>query len=254
MQDIPENHHTSYIKTGGDQWYPPIIVSINQIGDMALSSFCLDKVMKIVDKLEQDDYTLFVKEFCQSGKERFNKKWQYADITTALYAAAHFTKPRNYLEIGVRRGRSMAIVAATNPDCQIVAFDLWTSMYANISNPGPEFVSKEMKKIGYQGNIEFISGNSHKTLPAYLKNYPELFFDLVTVDGDHSENGARKDLLTILPRIKVGGVIVFDDISHPSLPHLRKVWNDVVVNNFHFSSWEFKDLGFGVAMAIRRAF
>jgi predicted O-methyltransferase YrrM len=235
------------------EWYPPTLLPISEVGRYAASNDCLQKSLTIIDYLEQDKYTLFVKEYCNEGMARYGEEWYYADITTAIYSAAKFINPVNYLEIGVRRGRSLAMVAASNPKCNIVAADTWPEFYANIPNPGPDFVIKEMSKIGYHGQIDFVNGDSHKTIPEYFSNHPDMFFDLITVDGDHSEEGAKQDLLTVLPRLKVGGIIVFDDISHPLLPHLREVWNQIVASDFHFSTWEYDELGFGVAIAIRRS-
>jgi len=49
-------------------------------------------------------------------------------------------------------------------------------------------------------------------------------FDLITVDGDHSEEGAFDDLLNVIPHLNVGGILVFDDIAHPTHPYLLGVW------------------------------
>lgn len=253
VQNTPLVSSTTFSNAELGDWYPPVNLPVSQIGAMALSPDSLQKVFKIIDQLEQDTYTRYVKAFCDFGRANYKAEWKYADIATALFAAAHFVKPENYLEIGVRKGRSLAVVAASNPNCQIVAFDIWPEMYANMPNPGPEFASKEIKKIGFAGKIEFVNGDSHLTLPAYFMDHPDAFFDLVTVDGDHSREGARQDLIDILPRIKVGGVLVFDDISHPLLPHLREVWNEIVAADFNFATWEYSELGFGVAIAIRRS-
>ena len=88
----------------------------------------------------------------------------------------------------------------------------------------------------------------------YVRNFaenPDRFFDLITVDGDHSEAGARADLETVIPRLKVGGALVFDDISNPSHPELAQVWRDVVERRPSYSTFAFTELGFGVGVAIR---
>ena len=41
---------------------------------------------------------------------------------------------RDYLEIGVRRGRSMAMVASQAPDCSMLGFDLWVHAPIDSSN------------------------------------------------------------------------------------------------------------------------
>ena len=83
----------------------------------------------------------------------------------------------------------MAQVACTSTDCDIVGFDAWIARYAEVDNPGPESVFAEMLRLGHRGKLELISGGSRDTVPWYLKPRPNLRFDLVTVDGDHSEEG-----------------------------------------------------------------
>jgi predicted O-methyltransferase YrrM len=101
--------------------------------------------------------------------------------------------------------------------------------------------------------LELIVGNSHRALPDYFSKHPDLFFDLITVDGDHSEDGAEQDLREVVPHLKVGGILVFDDISHPAHPYLAQVWRNVIESDSCFSSWGYSELGYGVALAIRKS-
>lgn len=203
----------------------------------------------LVDRLTPSEETAGQQAFYRLCQAQFGKYWRYADLTTVLWAAAKLIVPNSYLEIGVRRGRSAAVVAATRPDCAIYGFDLWVADYAGVPNPGPDFVRGELRAIGHSGSVTLISGDSRKTVPAFLRQHPDLFFDLVTVDGDHSVLGAATDLANVLPRLKVGGIVVFDDISR--VPVLRRVWEKVVKRDSRYVSWEFTDAGYGVAAAIR---
>jgi hypothetical protein len=47
-------------------------------------------------------------------------------------------------------------------------------------------------------------------------------------------------------------VLVFDDISHPHHPKLLAIWRRVVVAERRYSTWRFDDVGYGVAVAVRR--
>jgi len=134
----------------------------------------------------------------------------------------------------------------------ITAIDLWQANYAGMENPGPLFVKQELQKHGHTGSIEFLNGNSHELLPLLFKGNPHLQYDLITVDGDHSEAGAAQDLLDVIPHLSVGGVLVFDDIAHPAHPYLLKVWRQVTAQFPDLSCFEFSEIGYGVAFAIRR--
>ncbi len=230
----------------------PLILAAETLGHTASGPDCIRKAMAILERLEPDNYLEQLLQYYTEGLKRFGENWRYADIVTSLCACADLLRPQSYLEIGVRRGRSMAVVGAICPDCHIVGFDLWVSDYAGMTNPGPDFVRSEMARLGHTGPLDLISGNSHDTLPGYFRKHPDAFFDLVTIDGDHSGWGAKQDLGDVLPRIKRGGIAVFDDICHPEHLYLQKVWRDVVESDHRFATWQFTDLGYGTAMALRK--
>jgi predicted O-methyltransferase YrrM len=146
----------------------------------------------------------------------------------------------------------MAVIASAEPACAIIGIDLWIPNYAAMDNPGPDHVEREMHRIGHTGTLELISGASRNVLPKLFQQRPGLSFDLITVDGDHSDRGARRDLRDVLPRLRIGGAVVFDDISHPQHPGLREVWRGTVASDPRYSSWEFDDVGYGVAVAVRK--
>jgi predicted O-methyltransferase YrrM len=120
-----------------------------------------------------------------------------------------------------------------------------------MENPGPDLIRSELARVGFTGRLEFLVGDSHEVLPAHFRTDQDRFFDLITVDGDHSEAGARADLETVMARLKIGGALVFDDISNPSHPELSGVWRDVVERERSYSTFTFTELGFGVGVAIR---
>jgi predicted O-methyltransferase YrrM len=188
-----------------------------------------------------------------SGLSKFGDAWQYADINTALLGLAEILQPATYLEIGVRRGRSLAMVTSRTPGCRIIACDMFIENYSGMENPGPDFVRHEIQRLGFSGSLEFVIGDSQKVLPRYFDQHPDLFFDLITVDGDHSAKGATADLLNVMPRLKIGGAVVFDDISNQSHPELRQVWRDTVVARPEYSTFTFDEIGFGVGVGIRHA-
>ncbi|HEY9784839.1 MAG TPA: class I SAM-dependent methyltransferase [Candidatus Obscuribacterales bacterium] len=248
-----KNPHTVFSAPGLPDWFPPLVLSASALAASATSQETLSDVLKVLEALEPDDILVHLINYIKTGSSKYGASWQYADILTVLFATSKLARPRRYLEIGVRRGRSLAMVASQQKHCEIYGFDRWTPNYAGMPNPGAHFVRQEMSKFGYEGKLEFIDGNSHETLPRFFKEHPGISFDAITVDGDHSESGAAQDILDVLPHLAVGGVIVFDDICHPKHPYLLNVWRKTVSSNSNFSSWEYLDLGWGVAFAIRKS-
>jgi predicted O-methyltransferase YrrM len=240
------------VQAGQTQWYPPVMVGAETVVARLFGRDYMERAIALMQRLTPDDYTTFLVAYFADGLRRFGGAWRYADIVTVLLCLADLLAPRRYLEIGVRRGRSVAAVATVNPDCALVMFDMWVADYAGMANPGSDFVRQELVRVGHHGPMTFVDGDSHVTVPDYMRQHPDETFDLMTVDGDHSTEGAVRDLCDVLPRLNVGGAIVFDDVCHPAHPELGKVWRDVVSSDPRFSSFTYSDCGYGVGFAIRK--
>jgi predicted O-methyltransferase YrrM len=95
-----------------------------------------------------------------------------------------------------------------------------------------------------------LSGSSHELLPEFLRGGAETF-DLITVDGDHSRDGALADLNTVAGALRPGGLLAFDDISHPQHPYLYEVWIAAIGNRSNLETYTNQRDGTGIAAAIR---
>jgi predicted O-methyltransferase YrrM len=244
---------TTYTPPPGDApWYPPVMAGANTLSRLHGETDFIAEATVLMQRLTPDAYTAYLINYCREGRARFGAHWVYADIVTVLLCLARTLKPRTYLEIGVRRGRSACAVAQESPYCGMFLFDLWQQGYAGIDNPGPDFVRAELTQVNHRGPVSFVDGDSHVTLPRFFAANPTACFDVITVDGDHSERGAAQDMCDVLPRLAIGGAIVVDDIAHPAHPELNRVWEEIVVGDGRFSSWSFRDAGYGVGFAIRK--
>lgn len=223
----------------------------NTLANVAGSAETWNTILGFHSELASDQYTSYLQQYYKRCRELFGAYWRYFDIVNVLYAASKLVRPKNYLEIGVRRGRSACVVAHATPSVNIYAFDMWQQNYAGMENPGPEFVQAELKKFSHKGQLQFVNGNSHGTLPIFFRENPDLMFDLITVDGDHTAEGALQDLRDVAPKLSPGGVLCFDDISHPKHTYLLEVWQQFVRENPQLKSFEYTESGYGVAFAIR---
>lgn len=257
MQTPGRNRHTSTWATAArsfppQDFYGGALIGAATIGARATQSRLVDGVVRDARRRDPDAYVEYVGEFAAAGRLVGGPDWEYADITTVLAAAAELLRPDSYLEIGVRRGRSLCVVTGRSPTCSVIGIDLWNQGYAGMDNPGPEHVRANAKAAGHTGQLELLTGSSHVVLPRLFRERPELDFDLIAVDGDHSRRGAARDIRAVLPRLRIGGALVFDDVSHPSHPYLYRVWQDCVARDRRYGTWMFDDVGFGVAVAVRR--
>ncbi|HUQ19164.1 MAG TPA: class I SAM-dependent methyltransferase [Gemmatimonadaceae bacterium] len=246
----PAQPNSTYLDPG-NQWYYPSIAGPSSYLPDVVGAGPVRAAAEILDKLSTDPYLEFVRKFYAAGLQTFGDHWVYADINTVLIGLATRLNVESYLEIGVRRGRSMAMVTTSSPMCTIAGFDLWIADYAGMENPGPDYVRSELARLGYKGELSLVAGDSRHTIPEWFAAHPDAFFDLITVDGDHSTEGARNDLENVLPRLKIGGALVFDDISNQSHANLAAVWEDFLERHSNLSGYSFTEVGFGVGFAIR---
>lgn len=176
-------------------------------------------------------------------------------VRTILGSFVELASPANYFEIGTRRGHSLCmVVASSSQPLDVYCFDLWVENYSGEENPGPSLIETELKRFGFKGNITFISGDSRYTVPAFFSDggNPQQF-ELLMVDGDHSDEGAERDLENVAEHVACGGLLVFDDITHPDHPGLLAVWRKIMQRHPEFEARESLEQEYGWAVAQRRS-
>ena len=135
-----------------------------------------------------------------------------------------------YLEIGTREGSSLYNMVLSNSDSlkEIHIVDTWESEYGGSGRGSHDHIAELLTEMNYSGAVVFHDGSSHDILPSLeLENH----FDAIYVDGDHSYEGGLNDLNNVLPLVKPGGVILFDDIAHPSHLDLEDAFDKFVESN-----------------------
>lgn len=258
----PKLFNATHAREGGDNmlkstflctsnFYGKVMLTPETLASIATAPETWTEMLSFHHKLATDDYVKYVDAYYREAINRFGNHWKYLDISNVLFAASRTLQPKTYLEIGVRRGRSACMVVRGCPSVNIVAFDMWAKDYAGMENPGENFVRQELKEHGHSGDAFFIDGNSHETIPAFFHQYPQTYFDMITVDGDHTDEGAFDDLCNVIPFLSEGGVLVFDDIAHPAHPRLLSVWRKAMEKFPCLAGYEYIQAGYGVAFAIR---
>lgn len=241
----------NFIKNLDNKLFDPIIYTPKYISEeMSLTSYN-QEIFEILNNQKDEPYLNFLKEFYQEISIKHKTKSSYVDLIKVLHVISKLIKPESYLEIGVRRGRSMSIVARNSPNCDLYAFDMWIKNYTGVDNPGQKFVEDELKKVNHFGSVKFFNGDSKLTIPKFKKDYPNNYFDIICVDGDHSYLGASTDLKNVLEIIKIGGFLIFDDTNSFEHPFLKNVWKKNVKNKSNFITKEFNEHGLGVSIAVR---
>jgi predicted O-methyltransferase YrrM len=82
--------------------------------------------------------------------------------------------------------------------------------------------------LAWQENIKSLDLYRHVTPIAewsgnLLSNWGTKL-DLAFIDGNHELIDTMKDFMLVFPFVKVGGIIAFHDVGHPSYPDTMKTW------------------------------
>lgn len=144
------------------------------------------------------------------------------------------TVPGPVVEIGCFAGRSSLALALP---CQalnrkFIGIDPWKDM-PGIYSEGMDSVHDEflanMKNAGLvlDQDFEVYRERSEDA----LQHFQPQSLALVFVDGDHTYEGARKDLVDYLPMIKSGGILTCHDCNQPRWPGVAVAWREVLAEN-----------------------
>jgi len=124
-----------------------------------------------------------------------------------------------FVEIGSFKGKSSAFMAVEIINSgKKIQFDCIDPMlplghYSNSSQEHPEewegygveeFCERLKPVEGYYNLVQDTSSNA-------VNRYSDGSIDFLMIDGDHSYEAVKQDILNFLPKMKVGGVITGDD-------------------------------------------
>jgi len=241
----------NYVQSSRPLMFDPIIYPPSFIYEEAKNNKYNYEILNFLNQQISEPYIEFIKKYYEEISKSHKEFSNYIDLIKILFVISKIIEPENYLEVGVRRGRSMSIVANNSPNCNMYGFDMWLENYSGVENPGSVIVKEELKKASHTGNVEFFNGDSKITIPNFKKKFPNIYFDMICIDGDHSYNGAKKDLLNVIDLLKIGGYLIFDDTNSFEHPFLSEVWKKIVKSRDNFITQEFNEHGLGVSIAVR---
>lgn len=139
----------------------------------------------------------------------------------ALRIGIGVTDPR-FVNIGAGSGTSSLTMYEACPDAIITTID--------ISEEGPlgglQNEINAFKIAKYETNVpKQILGNSQ----TIWREYPGLSnLDLIFIDGDHQEDGVRKDLTAWWERLRVGGFLIGHDYGRDVWPDVKMVFDEFI--------------------------
>jgi predicted O-methyltransferase YrrM len=147
---------------------------------------------------------------------------------------------KKIIEIGVNACHSLLLMLLINPDAEYLLFDLNNHTY---TEPIIEYIKKEFPNT----KINIIYGDSTETINKYILDNPNQLnsYELIHLDGGHTENIFSVDYDNSKKLIIENGVIIFDDYNMNNIKDfLHKKINikeiieytdiNIIQNNLHF--------------------
>lgn len=144
------------------------------------------------------------------------------------------------VELGVFQGRTalqLAWGAEQGNGNHVTAIDPW-DLDGNVYDPpftdsGSRIQAfHNVESLGYADKIDLMPGFSHEVAAVWGMRDPARPVGLLYVDGDHTEEGARRDIVAWAPHLAPGAVIAVDDYSHPDWPGVGRAVDALVAEGF----------------------
>lgn len=147
------------------------------------------------------------------------------DMTVLGMYTKRLKSGNQYLEIGVQFGKSSASAVSQSPEgvkfyfCDILDQPRLKPPFENLLSRSEFFSVMGLNDVG-----EYILGDSKEVAKTWNKG--EL--DMIFIDGDHSYEGVKSDILSWTPFLKHGGFILFHDYDEPTSPGVCRAVNELI--------------------------
>uniref|UniRef100_A0A6C0L5X7 Methyltransferase n=1 Tax=viral metagenome TaxID=1070528 RepID=A0A6C0L5X7_9ZZZZ len=122
---------------------------------------------------------------------------------------SHFARSHNVkeiMEIGFNAGHSACTMLSANPTAHLTSFDL--------GEVAAVPVAKSYVDSTFPGRHTLILGDSRKTVVSYNKENPDKKFDLIFIDGGHTYDVAKLDIVHSSALAHKDTIVVVDDIIY----------------------------------------
>lgn len=169
------------------------------------------------------------------------RQWTIEQNIQKINNLQYLCKTKNkIIEIGINACHSLLLMLLINPDAEYLLFDLNNHKYTEKTI---EYIKKEFPNT----KINIIYGNSIETINRYILDNPDQLnsYELIHLDGGHTEDIFSKDYNNSKKLITDNGVIIFDDYNmndikdfiHKKINQKEIVEytdNNIIKNNLHF--------------------
>lgn len=140
------------------------------------------------------------------------------------------------VELGTFQGRTALIMAwgaAQGSGAHVTAIDPW-DLEGNVYDPpfteaeSRTWAEYRVRELGYSDRVQLVQAFSQDVAETWSGRPVGLLF----VDGDHTKEGARRDIETWAPHLAPGARIAVDDYHHPDWPGVAEAVDELVAEGF----------------------
>lgn len=145
------------------------------------------------------------------------------------------------VELGVYQARTALIMAwgaGEGHGAHVTAIDAW-DLLGNVYSPPFTLAETRaaaehnVRSVGYEDRVMLINAFSHEMAERWrFPGMPQRPIGLLFVDGDHTKEGARRDIEAWAPHLAPGAVIAVDDYGHPDWPGVAEAVDELVTKGF----------------------
>lgn len=113
------------------------------------------------------------------------------------------------MEIGFHAGHSSETFLKTNMTAHVTSFDIGSYSYVKL---GKQYIDNT-----FPTRHELLLGNSLTTVPEYTASHPDKKFDLIFIDGGHTYDVAKTDIMNCKKLAHKDTIVIMDDtITDPT--------------------------------------
>jgi predicted O-methyltransferase YrrM len=148
------------------------------------------------------------------------------------------------VELGVFQGRTALIMAwgaKQGHGAHVTGIDPW-DLPGNVYDPpftdeqSKAWAHYRIRELGYSDKINLVQAFSHEVAEHWGSRTDDgenpKKVGLLYVDGDHTKEGARRDIEAWAPHLAEGAVVAIDDYGHPDWPGVGQAVDELVAEGF----------------------
>lgn len=204
---------------------------IYKLVDEVIYDFKPKKIYQEIEVLRKallkDEREILITDLGAGSQVNNNKKKQVktlaknalkpARLAQLIYRLVHNFQPNTIIELGTCLGITTAYMAKAAPKSKMTSIEGCAGT-ATIA-------SANLAKLGVE-NVDLQVGNFDHILPGTIHETDVI--DLVFIDGNHRKEATLNYFNMLLPKLKEGSVIIFDDIYWSK--GMKEAWEEIKIH------------------------